>query len=70
MGKGVEPESVPGPIVAEPMEQEAHLLPGCVSGRAGNGFTLGPRGLTGPQAASVALGCWWSWGAGAVLRGG
>lgn len=60
-GKGLEPESVPGPIVAHLMEQEAHLLPGCVSGSAGSGFMLGPRGVKGPQAALVALGCWGSW---------
>lgn len=63
-------ESVPGPIVAQPMKQEVHLLPGSVSGSAGNEFMLGPRGLTGPQAALIALGCWWSWGPSAVLWGG
>lgn len=34
---------MPGSIVAESMEQELHLLLGCVSGSAGNGFMLGPR---------------------------
>lgn len=49
-------DSVPGPIVAQPMEQEAHLPLGCVSG---NGLVLGSKGLMGPLVHWWLH--WWLW---------
>jgi len=67
--KALEPESAPGPMVAQPMEEPPHLLPGCVPSSAGNGFVPGRRGdrttgCVGGPGLLVVLSSW------AVLQGG